>query len=126
MDNILSIYRTNFLKQNFSSSLIDITNLYIYQHNLMEYYKKFYGDVIYSYKYDELVKNPSIEIPKLIEWLGWDWDDNFLNPQTNKRSVFTASSAQVRNKINKKGIGIWAKYEEILKPAIDLIEQNNF
>lgn len=124
MDNILSIYRTNFLKQNFSSSLIDITNLYIYQHNLMENYKKFYGDVIYSYKYDELVKNPSIEIPKLIEWLGWDWDDNFLNPQTNKRSVFTASSAQVRNKINKKGIGIWAKYEEILKPAIDLIEQH--
>ncbi len=124
LDNILSIYRTNFLKQNFSSSLIDITDLYIYQHNLMKYYKKLYGNKIYSYKYDELVKNPSIEIPKLIDWLGWEWDNIFLNQHTNKRNVFTASSAQVRNKINNKGIGNWKKYKEILKPSIDLIKQN--
>ena len=124
LDNILSIYRTNFLKQNFSSSIIDTTDLYIYQHNLMEYYKKLYGEIIYSYKYDELVKNPSIEIPKLIDWLGWEWDDDFLNPHTNSRNVFTASSAQVRNKINNKGIGNWKKYEKILKPSIDLIKQS--
>ena len=125
LDNILSIYRTNFLKQNFSSSIIDITELYIYQHNLMKYYKELYGEIIYTYKYDDLVKNPSLEIPKLIEWLGWEWDDNFLNPHTNKRNVFTASSSQVRKKINKKGIGTWRKYEEILKPSIDLIKQSN-
>ena len=124
LDNILSIYRTNFIKQNFSSSIIDITELYIYQHNLMEHYKKLYGDIIYSYKYDELVKQPSIEIPKLIEWLGWEWDDKFLNHHTNKRNVFTASSAQVRDKINTKGIGNWSKYKDILKPAIDLIKQS--
>ena len=124
LDNILSIYRTNFLKQNFSSSLIDITELYIYQHNLMNNYKKLYGEIIYSYKYDELVKNPSIEIPKLIDWLGWEWNDNFLNPHANKRNVFTASSAQVRNKINQKGIGSWKKYQEILKPSIELLKQS--
>ena len=90
----------------------------------MEYYKKLYGEIIYSYKYDELVKNPSIEIPKLIDWLGWEWDDDFLNPHTNSRNVFTASSAQVRNKINNKGIGNWKKYEKILKPSIDLIKQS--
>jgi tetratricopeptide (TPR) repeat protein len=124
LDNILSIYRTNFLKQNFSSSLIDITDLYIYQHNLMKNYKKLFGQIIYSYKYDDLVKNPSIEIPKLIEWLGWEWDENFLNPHINKRNVFTASSAQVRNKINNKAIGNWTKYEDILRPAIDLIKKS--
>ena len=124
LDNILSIYRTNFLNQNFSSSIIDITDLYIYQHNLMKNYKNLYGEIIYSYKYDELVKNPSIEIPKLIEWLGWEWDDNFLNPHTNNRNVFTASSAQVRKKINTKGIGNWINYEKILKPSIDLIKHS--
>ena len=90
----------------------------------MEHYKKLYGEIIYSYKYDELVKKPSIEIPKLIQWLGWEWDEKFLNHHTNKRNVFTASSAQVRNKINTKGIGNWSKYEDILKPAIDLIKQS--
>ena len=124
LDNILSIYRTNFLKQNFSSSIIDTTELYIYQHNLMENYKKLYGEIIYSYRYDELVKNPSVEIPKLIKWLGWEWDDKFLNPHSNQRNVFTASSAQVRNSINFKGIGTWKKYKEILKPSINLIKQS--
>ena len=125
LDNILSIYRTNFLKQNFSSSIIDITDLYIYQHNLMEHYKKLYGEIIYSYKFEKLVENPSIEIPKLIKWLGWKWDDNFLNPHTNKRNVFTASSAQIRTKINRKGIGNWKKYEDILRPSIDLINKSS-
>ena len=40
LDNILSIYRQNFIKVNFSSSLVDITNFYIYQSNLMNEYKK--------------------------------------------------------------------------------------
>ena len=124
LDNILSIYRTNFLKQNFSSSLIDITDLYLYQHSLMKHYKKLYGESIYTYNYEKLVKNPSIEIPKLIEWLGWEWDDNFLNPHNNKRNVFTASSAQVRNEINNKGIGNWLEYEKILKPSMDLIKKS--
>ena len=124
LDNILSIYRTNFLKQNFSSSLIDITDLYIYQHHLMKNYKKLFGRIIYSYKHDELVKNSSIEIPKLIEWLGWEWDDDFLNPHKNERNVFTASSAQVRKEINNKGIGNWRQYEDILRPAIDLIKDS--
>ena len=125
LDNILSIYRTNFLKQNFSSSIIDITDLYIYQHELMNHYQKLYGEVIYSYNYDELVKNPSTEIPKIINWLGWKWNDNFLNPHTSKRNVFTASSAQVRNEINKKGVGNWTKYEEILKPSIEILKKSN-
>ena len=90
----------------------------------MEYYKKLYGEIIYSYSYDELVKKPSIEIPKLIKWLGWGWDDNFLNPHSNRRNVFTASSAQVRKEINNKAIGNWKAYEEMLKPSIDLIKKS--
>ena len=91
----------------------------------MNHYQKLYGEVIYTYNYDELVKNPSTEIPKIINWLGWEWDDNFLNPHTSKRNVFTASSAQVRNEINKKGVGNWTKYEEILKPSIEILKKSN-
>jgi hypothetical protein len=91
----------------------------------MEYYKKIYGEIIYSFEYEKLVKNPPIEIPKLIDWLGWKWDEDYLSPQKNERNVFTASSAQVRNKINSKGIGRWKNYEDILKPAFDRIKKSN-
>ena len=45
LDNILSIYRTNFLNQSFSSSLNDITDLYLYHIKLMNEYKSKFGSI---------------------------------------------------------------------------------
>ncbi len=122
LDNILSIYRTNFTKLPFTSNLKDITELYIHHMELMNIYAELYQDIIYKYNYDELVKNPSSEIEKIINWLGWRWSDKYLSPHKSKRSVFTASSEQVRNPIHNRSIGGWRNYEDLLKPAIDLIE----
>ena len=47
LDNILSIYRTNFLNQSFSSSLNDITELYLYQMKLMHEYKNKFLSLIH-------------------------------------------------------------------------------
>ena len=75
-------------------------------------YKEKYGEIIYEYNYEELVKDPNSEIPKIINWLGWKWDDAYLSPHKNKRSVFTASNYQVRQKIYSSSIGIW-KYPDV-------------
>ncbi len=117
LDNILSIYRTNFLNQSFSSSLKDITDLYLYHVKIMNEYKSKFGSFIYSYNHDEVVQNPKETIQDLINWLEWEWDDKYLSPQNSKRSVFTASSAQVREKINSQSSGYWKKYENLLKPV---------
>ena len=120
LDNILSIYRTNFLNQSFSSSLKDISQLYDYHSKLMYEYKSKFGIMIYSYDHDKAVKDPKETIQNLISWLEWEWSDKYLSPQKSKRSVFTASSAQVRKKINSDSSGYWKKYEELLKPVRDL------
>ena len=124
LDNILSMYRTNFRNQSFTYSLPDIANLYVYHFNIMQEHKKHYGDIIFEYSYEELVKNPKSEIPKIINWLGWEWDNAYLAPHKNKRNVFTASSSQVRKKIYSSSIKLWKEYEELLKPAIDIIQSN--
>jgi len=116
LDNILSIYRTNFLNQSFSSSLNDITDLYLYQTKLMHEYKRKFGSMIYSYDHDQVVQDPEQSIKYLINWLGWEWCDKYLSPQKSKRSVFTASSSQVRKKINSHFSGYWKNYEDLLKP----------
>ena len=67
---------------------------------LMDEYKSKFGSRIYSYDHDKVVHNPEESIKKLINWLEWKWSDQYLSPQKSKRSVFTASSAQVREKIN--------------------------
>ena len=125
LDNILSIYRTNFLNQSFSSSLNDISDLYLYHIDLMNEYKSKFGSNIYSYEHDKVVQNPKEAIYDLINWLDWEWSEKYLSPQKNKRSIFTASSAQVRKKINSNSSGFWKKYEDLLEPIIELFPKCN-
>ena len=125
LDNILSIYRTNFLNQSFSSSLNDISDLYLYHLKLMKEYKSKFGSIIYSYDHEKVVQNSKETIQDLINWLDWEWSEKYLSPQKSKRSVFTASSAQVRKKINPNSSGCWKKYEDLLEPITKLYPTYN-
>ena len=126
LDNILSIYRANFQKGNtYSSSLVDCARVYLDQEEIMNQYKKRFRSKIYDLNYDLLVSNPLKEIKSLISWLGWKWDDKYLSPHLNPRSVSTASNIQVRSPINSKSIGGWKNYKEMLKPAIEILTQTN-
>ena len=124
LDNILSIYRSHITTGNsLSSSLIDCAEVYLDQDELMTEYKKRFREKIYDLNYDLLVSNPNEEIKLLISWLGWKWDNKYLSPHLNPRSVSTASSIQVRSPINSNSIGGWKNYREMLKPAIEIISQ---
>ena len=125
LDNILSIYRANFSEEkDYSSSLVDCARVYLDQEELMTKYKKRFRSKIYDLNYDLLVNNPKIEIKTLISWLGWKWDEKYLSPHLNQRSVSTASNVQVRSPINSKSVGSWRDYKQMLKPAIEIITQN--
>ena len=124
LDNILSIYRKHFsIGNQYSSSLIDSANIYLDQDKIMNEYKNRYRSKIYDLNYDLLVSDPNNEIKSLISWLGWKWDDSYLTPHLNSRSVSTASSVQIRSPINSTSIGGWKNYKEILKPAIEILTQ---
>ena len=126
LDNILSIYRANFESGNeYSSSLIDCTRIYLDQEEIMSRYKDRFRSKIYDLNYDLLVSDPNKEIKSLISWLGWQWDNKYLSPHLNPRSVSTASSIQVRSPINSKSIGGWKNYKDILKPAIEILTQTD-
>ena len=124
LDNILSIYRANFTKHyEFCSSLRDCTKIYLDQEQIMSNYKNRFRSNIYDLNYDSLVSNPNKEIKSLISWLDWKWEDSYLSPHLNKRSVLTASSVQVRSPINFKSIGGWKNYKDMLQPAIEILTQ---
>tara|TARA_B100000579_G_scaffold366328_1_gene326120 strand:- start:528 stop:2180 length:1653 start_codon:yes stop_codon:yes gene_type:complete len=126
LDNILSIYRTHFAVGNqYSSCLVDCARVYLDQESIMTEYKKRFRSKIYDLNYDSLVSNPKQEIKSLISWLGWEWDDAYLTPHLNTRSISTASSVQVRFPINSKSIGGWKNYANMLKPAIEILTQTD-
>ena len=124
LDNILSIYRANFTKHYaFCSSLRDCTKIYLDQEQVMSNYKDRFRSKIYDLNYDSLVSNPNKEIKSLISWLDWQWEDSYLSPHLNKRSVLTASSVEVRSPINGKSIGGWKNYKDMLQPSIEILNQ---
>ncbi len=124
LDNILSIYRAHFARKNaYSSSLVDCTRVYLDQEEIMTQYKNRFRSKIYDLNYDLLVSDPNKEIKSLISWLGWKWDDRYLSPHLNPRSVSTASNVQVRSPINSKSIGGWINYKDMLQPAIEILTQ---
>ena len=126
LDNLLSIYRTNFAKGNeYSSSLVDCARVYLDQEKVMREYKNRFRSKIYDLNYDALVSKPKQEIKSLISWLDWEWDDLYLKPHLNPRTVSTASNVQVRSPIHSQSIGIWKNYREILQPAIKIFTQTD-
>ena len=126
LDNILSIFRAHFAKGNeYSSSLIDCANVYLNQEEIMSNYKNRLRSKIYNFNYDLLVRNPNKEIKSLISWLGWEWNDSYLTPHLNSRSILTRSNVEVRSPINSKSIGGWKNYKDMLKPAIEIFTQND-
>ena len=127
LDNILSIFRSNFRNGfSYSSSLIDTAYVYVNQSMLMAKYKKLYKDNIYSINYDLLVTNPEKEIKDLAKWLDFDWKEDYLSPHLNKRAVETTSRIQVRSPINALSINSWKNYQEMLTEVIDWFEEINF
>ncbi len=122
LDNILSLYRAHFGTGNrYSSSLVDSAEMYLDQDMVMTQYKKYHPSKIFECDYDSLVINPQHEIQSMIKFLGWDWDDCYLSHHLNSRSVQTRSNIEVRSPINKKSVGGWKNYRELLEPAINLI-----
>ena len=89
--------------------------------DLMDFWSVSHGEKIYHLDYDRLTAEQEIETRKLIEHLQLPWDDKCLTPHENKRSIKTASRAQVRKEIYKGSSQAWLKYEPYLNSAFDEI-----
>ena len=128
LDNILSMYRAKFtgLGNEYSSSIIDSAKYYLNHFKIMRHYKKKYPESIYFLNYDELVNNPEEKIKNLINWLGWNWDENYIYPYKSKQAFFTASNVQVRSPINNISVGGWRKYSKMLSKAENYFKTNKF
>ena len=122
LDNILSMFRANLTNgNNYTSSLEDSAEVLISQEQAMKHFKHLFPSSIYTLSYESLVNDPHHEIRRLLAWLEWDWNDDYLEPHKSSRSINTASVIQARKPINNKSVGGWKNYAEMLEPARRLL-----
>jgi len=116
-----SIYKSNWTQNSykFSYNIDDLVKFYGLYSKLMGFWHKKFPRKIYDVCYEDLTTDQEQETRKLLEYCDLEWDENCLNFHKNKRSVKTASSLQVRNKMYQGSSEAWKKYEDQLKPLID-------
>jgi hypothetical protein len=72
-------------------------------------------------QYEEMVERPETVIRHLLNFLGVSWHPQCLEFHTMERIVTTASAQQVRQPINRHGIGRWQRYERHLGPLLEAL-----
>ena len=106
----------------YSYDLDDIVAYFGLYQDLMLFWQKHYGGRIYNLNYDKLTLNQEDETKRLIHYLGLEWEDDCLSPHNNKRSVSTASSLQVRQKVYQGSSQQWRRFEPYLDGVFDQLE----
>ena len=115
-----SIYKHYFSDtgNGWAYNMNDLSGFYVLYTELMSFWRQLFPDKIYDICYEDLTTNQEKETRKLLKYCELDWDENCLNFHKNKRTVKTASSLQVTQKMYQGSSEVWKKHETYLEPLI--------
>lgn len=83
-------------------------------------------DAIHIVDYDALTADPEPQVRALLAFCGLPWDPACLTPERTERQVFTLSSIQVRQPINRGSVGAWTRFEAELAPLIEALDATRY
>ncbi len=117
LDCGLSNYRELFARgQTYSYDLRHIGRYYSDYVRLMRHFEEVQPCAVHRVIYEQLVEDPEGQLRKVFDYLGLEFEAQVLRFYETQRGVRTASAAQVRQPLNRKGIGQWRRYEQWLAP----------
>ncbi|MFQ6006642.1 MAG: sulfotransferase, partial [Woeseia sp.] len=122
-DVCLSIYSRMFAEgHRYACDLESLAHYYAVSVQIMEHWKSLYPNRILEVVYEELVSNPGEQTQAIAAFCGLPWDPACLDFHTRVEASFTFSEMQVRQPLNKEGIGAWRRYQEQLEPLTSRLE----
>ncbi|MEL7108175.1 MAG: sulfotransferase [Pseudomonadota bacterium] len=116
LDCGFSLYKQHFpTGVEFSYGLDHIGAFYADYLRLMDHWHKLLPGRALTVQYEHLVRDPEPAIRAILDHVGVPFEAACLDFHQTKRAVRTASSEQVRQPINTRGIGAWRKVEAHLE-----------
>lgn len=123
LDVGLSCFQQNFVQPHpWACNLAHIGHYHNAYVDLMAHWQKTLALPILDVVYEELVAEPEAESRRLIAFLGLDWQSEVLDFHKVVSKVKTASKWQVREPVYQRSVGRWQRYEEQLKPLLDVLD----
>lgn len=107
-----SCFKQHFARgQTFTYDLGDIGRFYRDYVRLMAHIDAVSPGRVHRIVHEALVRDPEPHIRSLLGYCGLPFEEQCLRPHETERAVRTASSEQVRQPINTKGLDAWRKFE---------------
>lgn len=107
--------------QEFTYSLSDIGRYYRDYVDLMDHFDAASPGMVLRVQYEDVVADLEPQVRRMLDYLNLPFEEACVNFHKTERAVRTASSEQVREKINTKGIKAWAPYAQWLGPLADAL-----
>lgn len=120
LDSAWSCFRTFFIHGvAWSYDLSDIAHHFQLEDMLLAFWQQRLGERLLVVPYPSLVESPQEWTRRILSHCGLAEESAVHRPQDNQRVVMTASAMQVRQPINRSGLGVAAPYRQQLQPFVD-------
>lgn len=120
LDCAWSCFRTYFNQSSpWSHDLATIASHFRQEDGLLALWQERLGERLLVVPYEELVESPEVWTRRLLEHCKLPEERQVFAPHEHVRPVMTASVMQVREPINKKGIGVAEPYRKFMQPFIE-------
>jgi tetratricopeptide (TPR) repeat protein len=123
VDTCLSCYSKLFRSPvSYSYDQVELAEFYLAYEEQMTYWHQHIPECsLLESKYEDMVADTEAQARKLLDFVGLPWDADVLNFHKKKRSVSTASMAQVRKPIYSSSVERWKPYEPFIQPLLNTL-----
>ena len=120
-DVCLSIYSHPFgAGHGYANRWEDLGHFYRQSEKLMAHWSATKSPQILDLNYEDLVQDPDNYAKKLVEFCGFEWNENYLEFHKTVNPSFTFSEIQVRQPIATKRVQRWKNYEQFIPELASL------
>ena len=120
LDCCFSMFKQLFAQgQEFTYGLEEAGSYYKSYVNLMNHWDKVLPNKILRVNNEDVIEDLEGQVKRMLEFLELPFEEECISFHETERSVRTASSEQVRQPINKKGMERWRPYSKNLKTLVE-------
>ena len=122
LDTCVSIFTQVFRKKHAYKNDLRTLGLYYRQYQtLMDHWSRALPLPLLEVRYEDLIADQEGVSRRVLEFCGLDWDPACLDFHERQRTVLTASSLQVSQRLYDTSVGRWKRYEKHLGPLIEVL-----
>ncbi|KZC99652.1 MULTISPECIES: sulfotransferase [unclassified Thalassospira] len=126
IDTCLSCYSKLFRSPvSYSYDQKELAEFYMaYEEQMTYWHQHIPASSLMESHYEDMVAQTEKQSRKLLEFLGLPWNPEVLDFHNKKRTVSTASMAQVRKPIYNSSVERWRRYAPYIQPMLSILGQD--